>query len=76
MNYVTKMRIANISIGTITTLFNHGILNCIEDLYRLEIRKDDIINLDGFGKKSYKNIIKGIDSRRKVYDYELFIISD
>ena len=72
MNYVTKMRIANISIGTITTLFNHGILNCIEDLYRLEIRKDDIINLDGFGKKSYKNIIKGIDSRRKVYDYELF----
>ena len=72
MNYVTKMRIANISIGTITTLFNHDILNNIEDLYRLESRKDEIVNLDGFGKKSYKNIIKGVDTRRKVYDYELF----
>ena len=72
LNYVNKMRIANLDIGTITTLFNHKILNCIEDLYKLKDRKTDIISLDGFGKKSFNSIIDGIDNRRKVYDYELF----
>lgn len=72
LNYVSKMRIANLDIGTITTLFNHGILNGIEDLYRLEEHKSEIIDLDGFGKKSFNNMIKGINNRRRVYDYELF----
>lgn len=72
LNYVNKMRIANLDIGTITTLFNHKILNSIEDLYRLKDHKTDIISLDGFGKKSFNSIIDGIDNRRKVYDYELF----
>lgn len=72
LNYVTKMRIANLDIGTITTLFNHGILNGIKDLYRLEEHKQAIIELDGFGKKSFKNMVNGVDNRRKVYDYELF----
>lgn len=72
LNYVNKMRIASLDIGTITTLFNNGILNSIEDLYRLEDHKLDIIKMDGFGNKSYINMINGVNNRRKVYDYELF----
>lgn len=69
VNYIEKMDIPNISIGIVTTLFNNGFLKSIEDLYRLEDHQKEIENLDGFGKKSFKNIIKGINSRREVNDY-------
>lgn len=72
LNYVTKMKIANLDIGTITTLFNHKLLCSIEDLYKLKDKKSEIISLDGFGNKSFNLMIEGIDNRRKVYDYELF----
>ena len=79
-NYVEKMDIPGISIGIITTLFDNKILNSIEDLYKLENHKSDIVQIDGFGKSSVKNIIKGIDSRRNVFDYNLlgegYIYSD
>ena len=41
-------------------MFNVGILNSIEDLYRLEDHEATIIELDGFGPTKYKNIIKAI----------------
>ena len=72
LNYVTKMRISNLDVGTITTLFNKNILLGVHSLYELEKHKKEIIEMDGFGKKSFKNMIDGINSRRKVYDYELF----
>ena len=71
MNYTDKMRIANISIGTITTLFNAGYLKSIEDLYRLEDHKRNIAMMEGFGEVSVNNIIAGINARLQVYDYEL-----
>lgn len=70
-NYVTKMRIANIDEGTITTFFQNKILRKIEDLYSLRKKRNEIINLDGFGEKSFEKIISGIDSRTEVHDYEL-----
>jgi DNA ligase (NAD+) len=70
-NYVTKMNIPNISIGTIVRLYDEGIISGINGLYKISKYKDVIINMDGFGKKSYQRIIDGIDSRREVYDYEL-----
>lgn len=71
VNYITKMNIPNISIGIVTVLFKEGLLRSIEDIYRLKDHKFEIINLDGFGEKSFNKIIKGIDSRREVFDYEL-----
>lgn len=70
LNYVEKMRIANISIGIITTLFKAGYLKSIEDLYKLEKHKRSIVMMDGFGETSFNKIIAGVDSRRDVYDYE------
>lgn len=70
-NYTEKMNIENISIGIITTLFKEGYLRKIEDLYSLEKHRNSIIELDGFGKKSFDKIIKSIKSKREVYDYIL-----
>lgn len=71
MNFVTKMSIPNISIGIITTLYKENLLRSIEDLYQLENHGKVITRLNGFGDKSFKNIIEGINSRNEVFDYDL-----
>lgn len=71
VNYITKMGLSNISIGIVSTLFREGYLKSIEDLYRLQDHKNKITKLDGFGTRSFKNIVDGINSRKEVYDYEL-----
>lgn len=71
MNYVEKLSIANISEGIITTLFNLKILKSIEDLYRLENHRREILSLNGFGEKKLENILQGINSRRNLFDYQL-----
>jgi DNA ligase (NAD+) len=70
-NYITKLKISDIGVDTITTLFKEGILTSIEDLYNLKNKKNDIIQLRGYGEKSYKIIIDSIDKRRDVSDYEM-----
>lgn len=71
VNYINKMRIENVNIETVSTLFDIGIITGIESLYSLEKHKSTIISLPGFGVKSYEKIIEGINKRKVVYDYEL-----
>lgn len=71
VNYINKMRIENINIETISTLFDQGIINGIESLYSLEDHKSEIVSLPGFGIKSYEKMIEGINKKKVVYDYEL-----
>ena len=71
VNYINKMRIENINIETVSTLFDQGIITNIESLYKLEEHKSKIISLPGFGEKSYEKMIEGINKRRVVFDYEL-----
>ena len=71
VNYINKMRIENMNIETVSTLFDQGIITGIESLYKLEEHKAKIISLPGFGEKSYENMIDGINKRRVVFDYEL-----
>ena len=71
VNYINKMRIENVNIETISTLFDQGIITGIESLYKLNEHKAKIVSLPGFGEKSYENMIKGINKRKVVYDYEL-----
>jgi len=71
VNYITRMRIEGISIGKVTTLFDEKILTSIESLYTLKDHKEQIIQIPGFGIKSYMNIIKGIEDKNECYDYEL-----
>ena len=71
VNYINKMRIENVNIETVSTLFDQGIITGIESLYSLEDHKAQIISLPGFGIKSYEKIIEGINKKKVVYDYEL-----
>lgn len=70
LNYVNKLDIPNISIATITLFFTKNFLASITDLYHLDRYKQQIVNLEGFGEKSYQNIIDGINSKRTVTDYD------
>ena len=60
------MNIDGISEAVLTDLFNSGIINDYKDLYHLDDYKDEIINKEGFGEKSYQNMIDSINSSRKV----------
>jgi NAD-dependent DNA ligase len=71
VNYINKMRIENLNIETVSTLFDQGIITGIESLYKLEEHKSKIVSLPGFGEKSYENMIDGINKRKVVFDYEL-----
>lgn len=60
------MNIDGISEQILTRLFKENMVNDFSDLYHLDKYKDRIINFDGFGLKSYENMIKSIEKSRKV----------
>ncbi len=60
------MNIDGISDQILTKLFHEGFLNDYIDLYHLDKYKDEIIAFDGFGEKSYDNMIDSIEKSRKV----------
>ena len=72
------MNIDGISEQILTRLFKEGMVNDFSDLYHLDKYKEAIINFDGFGPKSYDNMIKSIEKSRKVkianFIYSLGII--
>lgn len=60
------MNIDGISEAVLTRLFKENMVNDFSDLYHLDRYKEAIINFDGFGPKSYDNMIKSIEKSRKV----------
>ncbi len=60
------MNIDGISEQILSRLFKEGMLNEYSDLYHLDRYKDKIINFDGFGLKSYENMINAINKSRDV----------
>lgn len=71
LNYVTKMRIPNIGEAVIAEFVSKEILTDISSLYRLKEHQNTIINMKGYGVKSFVKMLDAIDSRREVFDYEL-----
>ena len=60
------MNIDGISEAILSRLINENMVKTYADLYNLSIYKDKIINFDGFGEKSYNNLIESIEKSRKV----------
>ena len=60
------MNIDGISEQILTKLFKENIVYDYSDLYHLDKYKDEIINYEGFGLKSYLNMIDSIEKSRKV----------
>ena len=60
------MDIDGISDNILNILLDEGIVTNYKDLYHLDRYKDTIINIEGFGIKSYENMIDSIEKSRDV----------
>ena len=63
------MNIAGMSEKTIEAFFEAGILHTLIDLYCLEEKRETIISLEGFGTKSYENLINAINKSKHIEIY-------
>ena len=72
-NFVSRncMNIEGISIATIETFIEMGFIKEYADIYKLDKHKDKIVMLDGFGEKSYNNIIDAVNKSRDTECYRV-----
>lgn len=60
------MNIDGVSEATLETFLNEGIITDLASIFELEEYENDIINLEGFGYKSYVNIINAVEKAKDV----------
>jgi DNA ligase (NAD+) len=58
------MNIDGLGERIIETLIDEKIISNVADIYKLEDHKDKIINMEGFGQKSYDNFVKAISDSK------------
>ena len=58
------MNIRGLSEATLDQLIQLGALKTYQDLYHLDRYRDEIIEIEGFGEKSYENLIASINESR------------
>jgi DNA ligase (NAD+) len=58
------MNIDGLSEATLEKLIDKGFIETFSDIYNLEHYKDSIVNMDGFGKKSYDKLIAAIEQSK------------
>jgi len=68
------LNIEGLSESTLEKFINKGFLKEFADIFKLEQYKNQIIKMDGFGQKSYKNLIEAIE-KSKVVELHKFIFS-
>ena len=75
-HFVSKhaMNIQGVSESIIETLVDNGYVECYSDIYKLEEYRNELITIDGFGEKSYENLINSIDKSRNT-TLERFIVA-
>ena len=60
------MNIDGLSEKTLETLLSHGFIHDFKDIYHLSDYQQQLICLDGFGKKSVEKLLKSIEDSRNV----------
>ena len=60
----TRMNIPGLSEKTLETFVSHGWVKNLGDLYTLADHKEEILATEGFGEKSYANMIESIENSR------------
>lgn len=61
-NYCSKMGMEMIGEATIETLYHHGLVTSIQDLYTLHTKRDEFTSIDGLGDIMFSNMIEAINS--------------
>lgn len=65
------MNIDGLSEATLEKFISEKMITSFSDLYHLSDYRDRIVEMDGFGEKSYANLIEAIDKSRDTYLYRL-----
>lgn len=60
------MNMEGLSEATVEKMIGQGIIKELADLYHLEAHREEIINMEGFGEKSFANMIASIERARTV----------
>lgn len=59
------MNIKGLSEATLQKFLDSGFIHEFADLYHLDRYKDQIVSMEGFGQKSYDNLIVSVEKSRK-----------
>ncbi len=72
-HFVTRdaMNIEGLSESTVETLVDAGCIKSYADMFRLSEHKNTIINLEGFGEKSYYNLTEAAEKARDTALYRI-----
>lgn len=73
IRHAQKMKMMGVSEGIITRLYDEGLIKSIPDLYHLRDYEDTIKDMDGFGDKSYWNIVTSIENALHEATLERFL---
>lgn len=65
------MNIDGLSSAKLDLLVENGLVDTFASLYQLEQYEYEIINIEGFGQRSYDKLISAIDKSRQVYPHNL-----
>ena len=60
------LNIDGLSETTLEKFIAHGFIHELPDIFRLQKYKDELCKLEGFGDKSYNNLIAAIDKSRNI----------
>lgn len=66
------LNVVGMSKAAIEKFVERGFLTQLSDLYHLEEHKEEIMDMDGFGEKSYEKMIQAIESSRKTTFKQFF----
>ena len=59
------MNIEGISEATLEKLIDRGFIHTLADIFRLERYKDEIVEMEGMGKRSYEKLMDAIEKAKK-----------
>lgn len=74
--FVSKaaMDIDGLSEATLNTFINAGFISNMVDIFKLDIHRDEIKEMDGFGEKSVDNLMKAL-KKSKIVDADKFLFA-
>jgi DNA ligase (NAD+) len=61
-NFCIRTNIAGVGESLIETLYHNKLVTSIYDLFDLKNKKDEFINIDGLGNKTFKSLVDQIDT--------------
>ncbi|SFA79656.1 DNA ligase (NAD+) [Acetitomaculum ruminis DSM 5522] len=65
------LNIEGLSEATLEKFINQGIIHNVTDLFSLSDSKERIVEMEGFGEKSYENLVKEIENKKETNLYRI-----